>query len=47
MDIDLDALKEECKEEMFVYSNVCLKLIKIIEEQQKELKMWHDEFMPI
>jgi hypothetical protein len=47
MGIDLEALKKECKEEMFVYSDVCLKLIEIIEEQEKELYSWREEFMGI
>jgi hypothetical protein len=45
MGIDLEELKQECTEEMFVYSDVCLKLIEIIEEQQKELNQWREEFL--
>jgi hypothetical protein len=43
--IDLKVLKEECKEEMFVYADVCLRLIEIIEEQQRELEAWRKEGM--
>lgn len=35
--MDLESLKQECKEEMFIYTDEFLKLIEIIEGQQKRI----------
>jgi hypothetical protein len=41
--MDIKALKEECKVEMFFLYSEVLELIEIIEQQQKELDQWKEK----
>jgi hypothetical protein len=41
--MNLKTLKEDCEIEMFIDTDTCLKLIEIIEQQQRELDQWKEK----